>query len=106
MAFVTKFSSDGSEILYSSYLGGTESDNNPTAIVVDSAGSAWITGATQSGGFPVAGNAIQRVLTSDQNGFVTKVSPDGSKLLYSTYLGGGNTDNLLGLRWIARETLM
>jgi RHS repeat-associated protein len=97
MNFVTKFSADGSQVVYSSYLGGTQASNYATSIAVDNSGSAWVTGTTQSGGFPVVGNAIQRILTSDQNGFVTKVSPDGSKLLYSTYLGGGSTDNLLGI---------
>ena len=94
---MTKFSSDGSEILYSSYLGGTSGNNFPSGIAVDSAGSAWIAGFTASGSFPLAGNAFQRSLRSDGNGFVSKVSPDGTKLLYSTYLGGGNTDDLLGI---------
>jgi uncharacterized protein (TIGR03437 family) len=97
LGFVTKFSSNGNEIVYSSFLGGTAGSNYPSAIAVDSTGSAWITGVTQSEGFPVAGNSIQRVLSSGQNGFVTKVIPDGSQLLYSTYLGGGKTDNLTGI---------
>jgi uncharacterized protein (TIGR03437 family) len=94
MAFVTKLLSSGNQIVYSSFLGGTSGNNDGYAIAVDSAGSAWITGVTQAEGFPVAGNAIQRVLSSSQDGFVSQVSPDGSRLLYSTYLGGNETDTL------------
>ncbi len=94
LAFATKFSSGGNQLVYSSYLGGTAGENIGYAIAMDSAGSAWITGYTKSEGFPVAGSSIQNVLSSRMNGFVTKVSPDGSILLYSTYLGGENSDEL------------
>jgi uncharacterized protein (TIGR03437 family) len=97
LAFVTKFPSSGNEVLYSSYLGSTAGDNTTTGIAVDSAGSAWITGAVQASGFPLAGNYIQSLPSSSQNGFISQVSPDGSRLLYSTYLGGGNIDNLLAI---------
>jgi uncharacterized protein (TIGR03437 family) len=95
--FVTKFSSAGDALLYSSFLGSTGGDNEPTAIAVDSAGSAWITGYTRAEGFPLAGNSIQNVLSSQQNGFVSQVSPTGSRLLYSTYLGGNSLDALDGI---------
>jgi len=94
LGFVTKLSSAGNQMVYSSYLGAVAGNNYPSAIAVDSTGSAWITGNTQAEGFPVAGNAIQRVLSSSQNGFVSQVSPDGSRLLFSTYLGGNKTDEL------------
>ena len=60
------------------------------SIAVDSTGSAWVTGATNSGNFPVKGNAYNTFLKGSQDGFVSRVSADGSQLLYSTYLGGEN----------------
>ncbi len=91
--FVTKYSPDGSQILYSTYLGGSGIDR-ATGIAVDSTGSAYIAGVTQSVDFPVSPNGFQKTLagtsaTGPQNAFVSKLSPDGSQLMYSTYLGGG-----------------
>jgi photosystem II stability/assembly factor-like uncharacterized protein len=88
-AFVTKWSADGSQILYSTYLGGSQIDS-ATGIAVDSAGSAYITGSTASPDFPVSSNAFQKTFAGNQVGFISKLSPDGSQLVYSTLLGGGN----------------
>jgi uncharacterized protein (TIGR03437 family) len=102
-AFVTKISSGGNQLLYSSYLGGPTrssakfalfAENVGNAIAVDSSGNAWIAGLTSAVGFPVAGSRTQSTLPGRQSGFVTKVSPTGTALLYSTYLGGENTDAL------------
>jgi hypothetical protein len=89
-AFVTKLSPDGSQVLWSTYLGGT-SGEYPTKIAVDSSGSVYVTGMTLSADFPVV-NAFQSQLKI-QDAFVSKLSPDGSKLIYSTYLGGNSQDN-------------
>jgi uncharacterized protein (TIGR03437 family) len=93
-AFVTKWSPDGSQILYSTYLGGSGNDS-ATGIAVDSTGSAYVAGLTSSLNFPVTNNAFQTMLAGPgavnaQNAFITKLSPDGSELDYSTYLGGPN----------------
>jgi uncharacterized protein (TIGR03437 family) len=95
-AFVTKYSPDGSQILYSTYLGGNSYDM-ATGIAVDSAGSAYVLGGTNSADFPVSSNAFQKTLLGSsspsspgfQDAFVAKLSPDGSQLVYSTLLGGG-----------------
>jgi uncharacterized protein (TIGR03437 family) len=94
--FVTKISSGGDKVVYSTYLGGTSLDS-ANSIAVDGAGDAWLCGDTQSSDFPVRGNYIQTGLHGLQAGFVSKLSPDGSQLLYSTYLGGEKTDNLLAI---------
>ncbi len=77
-------------LIYSSYLGGngTEAGN---AIVVDDAGNAYITGATTSTTFPLA-SPIDATLGGTQDAFVVKINPTGTALVYSTYLGGSNTD--------------
>jgi hypothetical protein len=92
--FVTKISADGSSLLYSTYLGGN-SVEWPSSISIDSVGEAYIAGYTSSVDFPVA-NAYQATVSPNQAsmygvyGFLTKFSPDGSSLVYSTFLGGNS----------------
>lgn len=84
--FVTKWSADGSQVLYSTYLGGNGSDG-ARAIAVDASGSAYVTGSTTSPDFPTTPGAYETKLTSTEDIFVAKLSPDGSQLMYSTLLG-------------------
>src|ERR1039457_7078620 len=88
-AFVTKFSPDGSSLVYSTYLGGNYSDYI-YAIAVDSSGSAYVTGSTSSTSFPVTAGAYQTVYASNISAFVTKLNSTGTGLVYSTFLGGSN----------------
>ncbi len=90
-AFVTKFSPDG-KILYSTYLGGSYLDS-PTAIAVDKAGNAWVTGYTYSPDFPVTKGALQPQLPGPYRAFLAKIGPDGDSLLYATFLGGSAGDS-------------
>jgi len=89
-AFVTKVRPDGSALVYSSYLGGADSDKG-TGIAVDGQGAAYVAGNTGSTNFPVEG-AVQAKKDGDFDAFVTKVRPDGSGIAYSTYLGGAGSD--------------
>jgi hypothetical protein len=90
--FVTKFSPDGGKLLYSTYLGGSDFDDGES-IAVDSSNCVYLTGYTKSTDFPVY-HAIQDILGGEYyyDAFVAKLSPDGMSLVYSTYLGGQNTD--------------
>jgi uncharacterized repeat protein (TIGR01451 family) len=85
-AFVAKVSADGSQLLYSTYLGGSSIDHG-AAIAVDATGSAYVTGSTYSPDFPM-GNAWQPANAGGQDAFVSRLSANGSALIYSTYLGG------------------
>jgi uncharacterized protein (TIGR03437 family) len=85
--FVTKWSADGSQVLYSTYLGGNQRDG-ASGIAVDGNGGAYVTGYTSSPDFPTTTGAFQSKLTTAQDVFVAKLSPDGSQLIYSTLLGG------------------
>lgn len=87
-AFVAKLSPDGSRLLYSTYLGGSGSDVG-YGIAVDAQGNAYVTGDTRSTDFPVV-HPLQAKLAGNADVFVTKLSPDGSRLIYSTYVGGNN----------------
>ncbi|MCB9106861.1 MAG: SBBP repeat-containing protein [Anaerolineales bacterium] len=87
-SFVAKFNTDGSALVYSTYLGGDGLDE-AWDIAVDSAGSAYVTGNTESANFPVTPGAFQ---TGFGRLFVTKLNPGGSDLVYSTFLGGNGSD--------------
>ena len=89
-AFVTKLTSAG-VLSYSTFLGGNGSDSG-RGIAVDVSGNAYVTGSTTSTNFPTA-NPIQATNGgSSGDVFVTKLNPQGSALVYSTYLGGSNID--------------
>ncbi len=88
-AFVAKLNPAGA-LVYSSYLGGSGSDSG-NAIAVDSAGNITLVGNTTSTNFPKA-NPIQSALNGQTNVFVTRLSPAGESLVYSTYLGGNGND--------------
>jgi hypothetical protein len=90
-AFVTKLNPTGSGLVYSTYLGGSGSDSG-NGIAVDHFGNAYVAGTTNSPNFPTAGSPVQGSNAGAQDAFVTKLSPDGSGLLYSTYLGGSGLD--------------
>ncbi|MGC2745617.1 MAG: SBBP repeat-containing protein, partial [Candidatus Angelobacter sp.] len=90
-------------LLYSTFLGGSSGvscgnppfggcglSENATGIAVDAAGSAYITGVTASSDFPVSTGALQTTSAADCCAFVTKLSPLGDHLEYSTFVGGTN----------------
>lgn len=85
--FVTKINAAGTAIVYSTYLGGSLGDVG-YSIAVDGAGSAYITGYTQSSDFPTANPLQSAYAGGDQSAFVTKINAAGSALVYSTFLGG------------------
>ncbi|HEX5410351.1 MAG TPA: SBBP repeat-containing protein [Terriglobia bacterium] len=103
-AFVAKLSADGATVLYATYLGGTLEDEG-NGIAVDSLGDAYVTGMTLSKDFPVTPGSFDPNCPPDAQcgakindgliwsaGFLSKLNPAGSALVYSTYLGGsGNT---------------
>jgi hypothetical protein len=91
-AFVTKLNAGGTDLVYSTYLGGTNNQDEGIAVAVDSTGNAHVTGSTQSSTFPTTAGAFEEVRQSFQDGFVTKLNSDGSALLFSTYLGGDADD--------------
>jgi hypothetical protein len=96
-AFVTKLNPDGSALVYSTFLGGSESDRGH-GIAVDAAGSAYVVGETGSAmDFPITPGAFQTTHHGVTDTFVTKLNPTGSALVYSTFLGGSSYDTGHGI---------
>ncbi|MEK7754855.1 MAG: SBBP repeat-containing protein [Acidobacteriota bacterium] len=94
-AFVGKLNPAGSAWLYLTFVGGT-GDDYAHAIAVDSVGNAHITGCTESPNFPTV-SALQATHGGRQDSYITKLNPDGSRLLYSSYVGGKDQDDGYGL---------
>jgi uncharacterized protein (TIGR03437 family) len=88
-SFVSKWSAEGTQLIYSAHFGGTNGNDQVSGIAVDSNGSVYLTGATGSPNFTVTANAFQKNLVGNRNAFVAKLSPDGTRLVYSSFLGGG-----------------
>src|SRR6202035_1240418 len=104
--YVTKLDASGTALIYSTYLAGSGADSG-FEIAVDSLGSAYVAGNASSTDFPLV-NPLQ---STPANGFVAKLKPDGSGLVYSTYLGGSNQTLLnaiavdsTGAAYLAGET--
>jgi uncharacterized protein (TIGR03437 family) len=104
-AFVAKVNAEGSQLVYSTYLGGSGSDSG-SAIAIDPGGNAYIAGSTDSSNFPTTPGAFGKTCGGTCSGkgdaFAVKLNPAGSALVYSTYLGGSRDDYATG---IAVDTL-
>jgi hypothetical protein len=86
--FVAKFSADGRNLLYSTYLGGT-AEERAMAIAVDAAGTAYIAGFTFSSTFPTTPGALDTTWNHDAgDAFVVRLNATGSALLFGTYIRG------------------
>ncbi|MDY6852225.1 MAG: SBBP repeat-containing protein, partial [Thermodesulfobacteriota bacterium] len=107
-AFITKLSADGSSLKYSTYLGGTRADRS-LGVAVDSSGRAYVAGWTESDDFPTK-NAFQGSLAEPpweyptdappvgyKDAFAAVVKADGSEIITSTYLGGSDDDQAVGV---------
>ncbi len=96
-AFVCVLNPSGTDLIYSTYLGGTGSDL-ATAIAVDSTGAACVTGFTLSTNFPTSNPLPGQIKRKGaEDAFVTKIAPDGQSYVFSTYLGGSRKDVAQGI---------
>lgn len=103
-AFVAKITRDGSRLAYATFLGGWGGESG-LDIAVDATGHVYVTGQTGSTSlarlsvnFPTTANAFKAIPDEfeESAGFVTKLSPDGASLVWSTFLGGGVGDGSRG----------
>jgi len=101
--FISKLNSAGSELIYSTYLGGSSAVTDQSCfycsrgdgiagIAIDTAGNAYVAGGTYSKNFPITSKAFQKVNHAAPKlaptGFVSEINPTGTELIYSTFLGG------------------
>ncbi len=93
--FVTKLAPDGTGLVYSTYLGGSGNDETD-GIAVDAAGSARVVGYTESNNFPTLG-AIQPARAGGIDAYVSRLHASGAALVFSTYLGGGDSEFGIGV---------
>ncbi|MEW6657374.1 MAG: SBBP repeat-containing protein [Thermodesulfobacteriota bacterium] len=91
-AFVVKLNPAGDSLAYSTFLGGSVADN-ANGIAVDVTGAAYVAGQASSPNFPTTANAYQKTFGGGYSDvFVAKISPAGTALVYSTYLGGSSDE--------------
>ena len=101
-AFITKLDANG-QLVYSTYLGGNDFDGG-AVIKVDDTGAAYVGGSTNSFDFPTV-NPIQATYGLRADGFITKLSPSGSQIVYSTYLGGADSETVADLAIDAQKNV-
>jgi RHS repeat-associated protein len=95
-AFITKLNPQGTDLEYSSFIGGTSGEQG-FDVAIDSSGAAYVVGQTLSPDFPYVNGAYQPTSQGGWDGFLAKVNPIGSGLEYWTFFGGTGGDCELGL---------
>jgi hypothetical protein len=96
VAYVSELDPTGTSLVYSTYLGDAGGSAQGYAIAVDTLGNAYIAGAAEAP-FPITAGAYQTTTSSGRGNFVAKLNPAGSALVYSTWFGTGDINNI----WMA-----
>ncbi len=94
--FVAKLDPTGTSLVYSTFLGGSKREFG-SAIAIDAAGRAYVTGSTVSSDFPVTAGAFDTTYAGSHDGFVARLSAAGDALEHATYIGGSNSDVFVGI---------
>ena len=93
---LSKYNSDGSSLIYATYLGGNAEDL-PHSMIVNDSDHVVLLGSTNSTNYPVSGNAHDTTHNGGKDIVITSFSSDGSQLIGSTYLGGSSSDGVNNL---------
>jgi hypothetical protein len=94
--FISRLNVTDGSIVWSTLLGGSDRDN-AWALDLDPEGNIVVTGTTRSPDLPTSEQALDRTFNGEQDAFVAKLSSDGSSLIWSTFIGGGNVDEGKGI---------
>ena len=94
---ITKLNPTGTSFIYSTFVGGTSSNERGWDITVDDSGAVHVTGSTFSHDFPTVNPYQATHNSTSSNGFVFKLSPAGDSLVFSTYIGGNSDDHAHGI---------
>ena len=95
-AVVTKIRGDGGGLVWSTYIGGSGTDD-ARCVAVDAAGYVYVSGHTSSTNFPTTSGAFRTTNSGSYDAFIVKLAPDGKSLVYSTYYGGSWDDYPRGM---------
>ena len=95
--WVARIAPGGSSLIFSTYLGGNGTVDDPLGIAVDAQGSAYVTGRTGSSNFPATLGAFDTSVDNGSDVFVTKIGAAGTGVVWSTFLGGQEFDVGLGI---------
>ena len=105
--YVTKLNSTGTELIYSTFIGGEEGNEELFDMALDGNGSVYLTGMTYSQDYPVTDGAYKTIFNdpgdtytiemANCDAYITKLDPTGSSLIYSTFIGGRNVDFGFGI---------
>ena len=108
--YVTKLNASGSGLVFSTLIGGSDMDG-PGGFVRDAAGNLYIAGGTVSANFPTTAGALRTTRSGPSDGFVLALSPTGTALVFSTFIGGSDSDSTSGVAldaagnvWVAGTT--
>ncbi len=94
--FILKMNATATALIYCTYYGGSGNDT-ANGITVDDSGNAYVTGNTHSTDFPTTAGAFDTSFNGVYDGYVLKINPTGTALVYSTFIGGPNEDRHLGI---------
>jgi hypothetical protein len=95
-AFVFKLSADGSRLLWSTYVGGSDLDRG-TALALDGSGNVYVVGDSRSSNFPTTSGAFDPGHNGGSDIFVIRLSSDGQSLQQSTFVGGSGNEETWGM---------
>ena len=94
--FVLVFNQDGSDLVFSTFLGGSDNDI-PNAILSGEGDTLWLTGTSYSVDYPTTSDAYDDSNNGERDFFISRLTNDGTELRYSTLIGGGDTDEAYAL---------
>jgi Leucine-rich repeat (LRR) protein len=94
--YIAKLTSDGTNLLYSTYFGGSDAEDYTAQPFVDAAGMIYFGGRTYSNNYPTTGGAYRTIYVSGYDGVITKLNPSlgASGLVYSTYISTAGLDHV------------
>lgn len=100
---INKYNPDGTQLIFSTYLGGT-GDEHPQSLIADVNGNLYVLGSTNSSNFPTTPGCIQSTIGGMTDIFVSRFSTDGAALIASTYLGGDDIDGENTIDFLITDT--
>jgi hypothetical protein len=95
--FISKLSSDGQNMLFSTYFGGTK-DDRVNQLSLDNSGNIIISGETSSANFPILNSFSSSFQGGYNDGFISKISSDGQLIIFSTYIGGSDKESINNMK--------